>query len=395
SFAGFGVEVKGEGCYLFDEEGAKYLDCLGGYGVFSLGHRHPKVVEAVSTQLADLPLSGKVFFSEKTALLAHKLAEISPEGLEFAFFSNSGAEAVEAAIKFAKGVTERPKIIAFTGGYHGKTLGALSATSREKFRQGFQPLMPGPVFVPYGNAEAAAKEIDGETACVLVETIQGEGGINVPPAGFMTRLRELCDAHGALLVADEVQTGLGRTGEMFGCDHERVSPDLMPLAKALGGGVMPIGATLGTANVWEKMFSENPLRHTSTFGGNPLACAAALATIETIQQDGLAERAKQMGAKLKAGLEAASDKAPGMIKEVRGEGLMLGVEFALDEVGELVIAQMTMRGLVAAYTLNNPRVIRFEPPLIVSDEQIEFATKTFGEAIAATHGILAEAGVLA
>lgn len=388
-FAGFGVEMRGEGCYLFDHEGRRYLDCLGGYGVFSLGHRHPKVVEAVRRQLDDLPLSGKAFFSRNQAELATKLAEVSPQGLEYAFFSNSGAEAVEAALKFAKAATGRSKIVSTHGSYHGKTLGALAATGREKYRKPFAPLMPGVVFVDYGDAEAAAAAIDTDTAAMIVETVQGEGGIIVPPSGYLTKLRAACDRVGALLIADEVQTGLGRTGRMFGCDHEGVSPDIMTLAKCLGGGVMPIGATLGTEKVWEGVFGQNPLLHTSTFGGNPLACAAGLAALEVIEEEGLVERSKRMGDLLKAGLAQLAIDHADVVAEVRGQGLMIGLEFRQDEIGELCVAQMLTRGMVAAYTLNNPRVLRFEPPLIISEEEVETAVRTFGEALVETKEILA------
>lgn len=388
-FAGFGVEMRGEGCYLYDHEGRRYLDCLGGYGVFSLGHRHPKVVDAVRRQLDDLPLSGKAFFSRNQAELATKLAEVSPIGLQFAFFSNSGAEAVEAAIKFAKGATGRSKIVSTYGGYHGKTIGALSATGREKYRKPFEPVMPGVVFVEYGDTGAAEAAVDQDTAAVIVETVQGEGGIVVPPSGYLTALRKACDRVGALLIADEVQTGLGRTGRMFGCDHEGIAPDIMPLAKCLGGGVMPIGATLGTEQVWEAVFGQNPLVHTSTFGGNPLACAAGLATLEVIEEEGLVERSEKMGALFKEGLTQIGAEHSDVVAEVRGQGLMIGLEFREDEIGELCVAQMLTRGMVAAYTLNNLRVLRFEPPLIISEREVETAVSTFGEALAATKEILA------
>ena len=388
NFAGFGVEVKGEGCYLFDQDGKKYLDCLGGYGVFSLGHRHPKVVEAVRRQLDELPLSGKTFFSKNQADLAEKLAEITPDGLQFSFFSNSGTESVEAALKFAKATTGRSKIVSTEGGYHGKTVGALSPTGRAKYRERFEPLMPGVDFVPYGDSAAAAKLIDGDTAAVIVEPVQGEGGMVVPPAGYLSDLRDACSGVGALLIVDEVQTGLGRTGKMFGCDHDAVSPDIMTLAKALGGGVMPIGATVFTQGVCDSVFSENPLIHTSTFGGNPLACAAALAAIEVVEAEGLAERAEKLGDRIKSGLADLKDRFD-IVSDVRGMGLMIGVEFGMDEVGELTISQIVKRGMIAAYTLNNPRVIRIEPPLTITEEQADWAVATMGEAIAETQEILA------
>jgi putrescine aminotransferase len=387
NFAGFGVEVKGEGCYLFDQDGKRYLDCLGGYGVFSLGHRHPRVIEAVKNQLDSLPLSGKTFFSQKQADLAERLSEITPDGIVFSFFSNSGAEACEAAIKFVKATTGRAKIVSTVGSYHGKTIGGLSCTGREKYRKRFEPLMPGVEFVPYGDTQAAVDAIDDQTACMIVEALQGEGGIHIPPDGYLRAIREKCDQVGALLIIDEVQTGLGRTGKMFGCDHEGVSPDVMTLAKCLGGGVMPIGATCFTRKVCDSMFSENPLLHTSTFGGNPLACAAGLAALDVIRDEGLVERSATVGARLKNGLANLKEKYE-IVSDVRGRGLMIGIEFAMDEVGELTIAQIVKRGMIAAYTLNNPRVIRIEPPLIMSEEQADEAVRIMGEAVGETQEIL-------
>lgn len=388
NFAGFGTEMRAEGCHMFDHEGKRYLDCLGGYGVFSLGHRHPRVVEAVKSQLDSMPLSGKTFFSQKTADLAEKLAQIAPAPLQFTFFSNSGTEAVEAALKFAKATTGRAKIVSTHGSYHGKTIGALSTTGREKYRQRFEPLMPGPVFVDFGDLDAAINQIDNQTAAMIVEPVQGEGGIHVAPAGYLSGMREACDRAGALLIFDEVQTGLGRTGTMFGCQFDGVSPDIMTLAKALGGGVMPIGATMMSAPVNESMFSQNPLLHTSTFGGNPLACAAGLAAIQVIEDEGLLERSQVIGERMKSGFQDLATRHD-LIGDVRGRGLMIGVEFSMDEVGELAIAQMVKRGLVAAYTLNNPRVIRFEPPLIISENDADWAVETFGEAVAETAELLA------
>jgi putrescine aminotransferase len=336
-----------------------------------------------------MALSGKAFFNQQGANLAAKIAEKTPDGLEYVFYCNSGAEAVEAALKFAKGSTGRQKIVSTYNSYHGKTLGALATTGREKYRKKFEPLMPGVVFVDYGDSAQAAQAIDGDTACFIVEPIQGEGGIIVPPDGYLRDLRAACDKHGALLIADEVQTLLGRTGRWFGCNHDGVSPDLMTMAKALGGGVMPIGTLVGTAKVWDAIYGENPLAHTSTFGGNPLACRAGLATFEVIEDEGLVERSHEMGLLLQSGLKGVLDKHKDLIKEVRGKGLMIGVEFQMDEVGELVVAQMLKRGMCVAYTLNNPRVLRFEPPLIITPEQIEFAVETFEAAVAETSEILA------
>jgi len=389
SFAGFGVETYAEGCYITDHDGRRFLDCLGGYGVFALGHRHPKVVQAVKDQCDKICLSGKAFFTKNAADLAAKLADITPDGVEFAFFSNSGAEAVEAALKFAKGATGRSKIVSTLGSFHGKTLGALSTTGREKYRNAFEPLLPGVVFVEYGNAQTAAAAIDSATACMIVEPVQGEGGIILPPDGYLKALRQACDRHGALLIVDEVQTGLGRTGYWFGCNHDGVSPDIMTCAKALGGGVMPIGATLGTKAVWDAVYSPNPLSHTSTFGASSIACAAALAAIQVVEEENLLERSKTQGEKLKSGLRQVMANHPDLVRDVRGRGLMIGMEFKMDEVGELCVAQMLKRGLCVAYTLNNPRVLRYEPPLIITDDQIQFAVEATDSAIAETAEMLA------
>jgi putrescine aminotransferase len=380
-FGGFGdVEVSAEGCVLTTATGAKYLDFLGGYGVFSLGHRHPKVVEAVHRQLDRLPLSARTFFCEAQALLAEQLARLTPGSLQFTFFSNSGTEAVEAALKMARVATGRTKFVSTEGSYHGKSMGSLSVTGREKYRKPFEPLVPGVTFVPYNDVEALAAAVSEETAAVILEAIQGEGGIIPARPGYLAAAREICDRHGALLIVDEVQTGLGRTGALFGVDHEGVCPDIMTLAKALGGGVMPIGATIATPPIWERIFGENPLLHTSTFGGNPLACAAGLAALEVIQEENLVQWAAERGEQLLAGLRAVQEEAGGAITEVRGRGLMIGVEFAVKDVAELTINGMARRGVIAAYTLNNPKVIRLEPPLIVTAEQVDTALGAFREA---------------
>jgi putrescine aminotransferase len=389
AFAGFGVEMKGDGCYIVDHEGNRFLDCLGGYGTFSLGHRHPKVVEAAKNQLDKIAMSGKAFFSKPAADLAEKLAEITPEGIEFSFFCNSGTEAVEGALKFARLATGRSKVVATHNSFHGKTLGSLSIMGREKYRKPFEPLLPNTQFIPFGETEAAKSAIDRDTACFVVEPVQGEGGIIIPPDGYLTALRETCDRAGALLVLDEVQTGLGRTGYWFGANHDGVSADIMTTAKALGGGVMPIGAISGREAIWDAVYRDNPLSHTSTFGGNNLACATALATLQVIEEEGLVERSRKMGALMLDGLRAVSAESD-LVAQVRGRGLMIGLEFAMDEVGELCVAQMLKRGMCVAYTLNNPRVLRFEPPLIIDESQIEFAVETFGAALSETAELLAE-----
>ena len=382
-FAGFAeVECCAEGVTVTDYSGNKYLDCLGGYGVFSLGHRHPEVLAAVKDQLDRIPLSSKLFFNKPSADLAETIARITPGRLQFSFFCNSGAEAVEGALKAARMYTGRTEIISTVGGFHGKSMGALSATGRDVYKSPFQPLVPGFIHVPYNDASAVEKVISKNTAAVIVEPVQGEGGIRVPSMDYLPKIRELCTKHGALLIMDEVQTGLGRTGKMFACQHWGVEPDIITMAKALGGGVMPIGAFVGTPEVWDAVFRDNPLMHTSTFGGNELSCRAALAAIEVTEREHLPERAAELGKKFIAGLDEVRTKHPKALHEVRGLGLMIGVEFTHEDIGELVIVGLSRRGVIAAYTLNNPKVIRFEPPLIITEDQIGWVVSAFDESVA-------------
>ena len=383
-FAGFAdIEETAQGCVLTTASGKQYLDFVGGFGVFTVGHRHPKVVAAAHRQLDLMPLSSRTFFNEAAVLLAERLAKIAPGDLQFTFFSNSGAEAVEAALKFARIASGKTDFVSAVGSYHGKTFGALSVTGREKYRTPFEPLLPGVTFVPFNDLDAATNAITEKTAALIIEPIQGEGGIIPAKPGYLSGLRRLCDERGVLLIVDEIQTGLGRTGTMFACEQESVAPDLLTLAKALGGGVVPIGATLGTPAVWEKVFGTNPLIHTSTFGGNSLACAAGLAGLDVIESENLALAARERGEQLMNGLRSVQVELPDALCDVRGRGLMIGVEFAVKDLAELTINFMAGNGVIAAYTLNNPKVIRFEPPLVVTAAQIETAIAAFRESVSA------------
>ncbi|HEX6971807.1 MAG TPA: aminotransferase class III-fold pyridoxal phosphate-dependent enzyme [Limnochordia bacterium] len=374
------LEWEAEGCIVRDAEGREFLDCLGGFGVFSLGHRHPAVVEAVQMQLGAVPISTRIFLAEPLAEMAARLARVAPGDLQFTFACHSGAEAVEGALKMARAATGRTRIVAMEGGFHGKTMGALSVTGRDFFRRPFQPLVPDITHVPFGDAEAAAAAIGADTAAVIVEPIQGEAGIIVPPDGYLSRLRALCDAHGALLIVDEVQTGLGRTGRMFACEHDGVAPDLMPLAKALGGGVLPQGAFMGTERSFAPLL-EDPYLHTTTVE-SLCGCAAACATLHVIESEGLCERAAVLGARLIDGLRQVGRAHPGVVREVRGRGLMIGISFVEDGQGGMVIAGMYDRGILVGFSLNNPQVVRLEPPLIISEREVERVITAFGEAVA-------------
>lgn len=375
------IEAAAEGVTLTDLDGNSYIDCLGGYGVFSLGHRHPKVVQAVKDQLDKIPMASKTFLNKPLADLSAKLAEITPGNLQYSFISNSGAEAAEAALKIARMASGRTDFVSTVGAYHGKTMGALSVTGREVYRKPFEPMLPGAHFAPFNDADAIESLITDRTAAVILEPVQGEGGIQVPSDDYFPRVREICDKHGVFLIVDEVQTGLGRTGKMFAINHWNVQPDIMILAKALGGGVMPIGATLATEAIWGKVFRENPFIHTTTFGGGELACAAALAALQVTWEEDLPARAAENGAYFLHGLKAIAAEHPNILKEARGLGLMLGVEFTDSDIGKLVIGTMVHRGVIAAYTLNNPKVIRFEPPLIITRAQIDTVLGVFAAGV--------------
>lgn len=374
------IEWEAEGTIIRDIDGKEYIDCLGGYGVFSLGHRNAKVVDAVKYQLDTMPLSSKVLFDKPMADLAEKLAQVTPGDLQYSFFVNSGAEAVEGALKLARVHTGKHKIISTINSFHGKTMGALTATGRDMFRDPFQPLLSGFSHVPFDNIDAMKQAIDHDTAAIIVEPVQGEGGIIVPSDDYLPAVRKLCDEYSALLICDEVQTGFGRTGKMFAVDHYGVVPDIIATAKALGGGVMPIGAFTARASVWEKYIT-SPFLHTSTFGGNPLACAAAIATLEVIEEDKLVQRSAEQGSYFIAGLQKLQASYPDVIKEVRGKGLMIGIELTKEGIGGLMMSELVNNGVLVAYTLNNPKVIRIEPPLIIGREQIDIVLKVVADAI--------------
>jgi len=387
-FMGLGsVETKAQGWIITDSEGHDYIDCLGGYGMFCVGHRHPKVIEAVKKSLDTMPMHGEVLFNRPMADLAERLAEITPGKLQYSFFVNSGTEAVEGTLKVARLATGRKKFVAAKNAFHGKTFGSLTATGRDMFRTPFQPLLPNFEHVAYDDISALEAAMDNDTAAVILEPIQGEGGIIVPHDGYFKAVRELCDKYGALLIADEVQTGIGRTGQWFGINHDDVAPDLMATAKALGGGVVPIGAITATPDAWKGLI-EAPFLHTSTFGGNQMACVAGLATLKIIEEEDLLQRGTQTGEYLKAGLEAIAKDYPAVIKAVRGRGMMVGIELTKEGAGGMVMSIMINNNIIIAYTLNNPKVMRMEPPLIMPIEVVDHVLTVFREAIKQTNAAI-------
>lgn len=383
--------VKAEGVFVWDSRGQKYLDFLGAYGALNTGHNHPRVLAALE-RVKDMPNLLQASLNPIAGALAKNLALIAPGNLRRSFLCNSGAEAVEGALKLARAATGRQEFIYCHGSFHGKTMGALSVTGREKYQKAFLPLIPGCQAIPYGDLNALEERLQKRTAAAfIVEPIQGEGGIIEPPPGYLSGARDLCTRYGSLLIIDEIQTGLGRTGRMFACEHEGVVPDIVTLAKSLGGGVMPIGAYITTDEIWKKAYGslDRALLHTSTFGGNTRAAAAAIAALEVILEEDLPARAKEQGGKLLAGLLALKEKYP-LIKDVRGRGLMIGIEFSQPEgllskatfglapklseeyMGSLVAVELLNRHrIITAYTLNNPNVIRLEPPLTVGESEIE------------------------
>jgi len=390
--SGSPVEVSGSGCTITDHAGKTYLDFAGGCGVFTLGHRHPRVVAVVKDQLDRMALSGRTMFNPLMGRLAKRLAEITPGDLSISFFANSGAEAVEGALKLARAATKRPAIVATDAAFHGKTLGALSASGRDAFRDPFLPLLADVRRVPFGDIAALRAVVDRDVAAVIVEPVQGEGGVNVPPDGYLRGVREICDASGAVMIADEVQTGLGRCGMLFGCDREDVVPDVMTLAKGLSGGVVPIGAYIARPAVWNAAYGKQPLLHTSTFGGNELACAAALAALDVLHDEDLVANARERGEQLLAGARATMGRYPAVIADVRGAGLLVGAELRSEGYGGTIIPELLKRGVTAAWTLNQQRVIRLEPPLIVTADEVDVALRAFDEAVRAAFDKLGTLG---
>ena len=372
---------KGQGSRIWDADGKEYLDMFPGWAVSGIGHCHPKVVEAIRRQAGELIHMDNTFYNEPQGQLAQMLSERSFGGK--CFFCNSGAEAVEAALKLARRHTgkEKYKIISAEGGFHGRTMGAITATAQPKYHQGFLPLVPGFVYVPYNDVAAMEAVFDDEVAAVIVEPIQGEGGIKVAAQEYLQRIRDLCDEHGALAIWDEVQSGMGRTGKWFGYQNLGVEPDIMTLAKALGGGVA-IGAMAARPEVADSLV---PGTHASTFGGNPLACAAAVATIEAIEQENLLENALEMGQYIREKLGQLQQKYP-VIEEVRGIGLMLGIQ--LGQAGAEIVSRCWEKGLRINCTQET--VLRFMPAMNVTrdliDRAIEIMDEIFGEIYAGENG---------
>jgi len=362
------IEWAGKGSHFEDVTGRRFIDCLGGYGIYSAGINHPKIVRAVKSQLDRMPLSSQELLDPLRGALARLLGELAPGNLQDCFFISNGTDAVEGAMKLARLYTGKPGFISCIRGFHGKSYGSLSLMGKAEYRLAFEPLLQDVYFVPFGDARAVEDELRKAEAVgmaiagVVVEPIQGEAGAIVPPPDFWPRLREICTRFGVLLIADEVQTGMGRTGKMFAVEHWDVVPDIMCLGKALGGGVMPLSAFMSTPEIW-KVLEPNPFIHSSTFGGNPLACAAGIAAVNVTLEEDLPGQAAATGEYLMAELRKLQRHHSEHLMEVRGLGLLIGLEFVDTEFGYAVAAGLFKRGVLVAGTLLNAKTLRIEPAL--------------------------------
>jgi acetylornithine/LysW-gamma-L-lysine aminotransferase len=369
------VLTHGEGARIWDADGNEYIDCTSGHGVANIGHANPAVLEAVAAQAARLVTAANGFYNDQRARLLAELARIAPPGLERTFLCNSGAEAVEAAFKFARLATGRTKIVSTMRGFHGRTMGALSATWNKGYREPFEPLVPGFEFVPHGNLARMEQAVDGETAGVILEVVQGEGGVHPGAGDHLRQVQKLCADQGALFIVDEVQTGFGRTGKMFACEHYGLQPDLMCIAKAMAAGVPMGGVMLGprVGDLPKKV-------HGSTFGGNPLACAAALASIEFLDAEDLPSRAARLGERFLTSLSAIHTP---MIREVRGLGLMIGIQLRGRAGPYLAKLSDPVDGLGVLALTAGSTVMRLLPPLVMTEDDVDLVVARVANAVAA------------
>jgi len=363
---------KGVGAHVWDINGKEYIDCMGGYGVAIVGHQNKRVVKAIKDQVDKIITVHSSLYNKTREEFLKTLIGLAPKGLTQVHLNNSGAEAIEAAIKFARKFTGKKGMVAMKGSYHGKSLGALSITFNPKYKKAFEPLVEKVSFASFGDIESLRSTIDEDTAFVILEPIQGESGINVAPEGFLQEVRKICDEKGILLIFDEIQAGLGRTGRLWACEHWNTAPDILCLAKGIAGGV-PMGATLVRPDILASMSKGE---HSSTFGGNPLSCAAGIATLQALTQDGLIENSQKMGEFFREGLEKLKEKHS-IIREIRGKGLMIGVELKF-EVKDILMNLMK-EGVLMLYSGRN--ILRILPPLVITKEDITKVLETLDKVL--------------
>jgi putrescine aminotransferase len=376
------LEVRSAGTKVWDEGGQRWLDC-GGFGVFLLGHRHPAVVGAVRDQLDRHPLSTRLFLNPVLAQAAQTLASVTPPGLDRVFLTNSGAEAVELGLKLAR-LAGRTRVVAMDNGFHGKTTGALAVTGRPQYRDPFAPLLPGVEFIEFGSESAldAALAVDPERTVVITEPVQAEGGVVLPPPGYLRHLSDRCRQTGALLILDEIQTGLGRLGAWWGADQEGLVPDILLSGKILGGGVMPVGAVITNADIFGPL-DDDPLLHSSTFAGNPLAAAAVTATVETIRGEGLIDRTAVLGDQVLTMVrQAVADECPELVHAVRGRGLLVGIEFVSGAAATEFLLGLLDQRVIPSYSLNSHHVLRLTPPAVLSEDDLGWLQRALHHAAA-------------
>ena len=352
---------KGVGAHVWDVDGKEYIDCMGGYGVALVGHKNQRVNDAIKEQIDKIITVHSSLYNKTREEFLTTLIGLAPKGLTQVHLNNSGAEAIEAAMKFARKFTGKKGMVAMKGSYHGKSFGALSLTFNPKYRKAFAPLVEKVSFASYGDMESLRSVIDNDTAFVILEPIQGESGIIVAPEGFLQEVRKLCDEKGIVLIFDEIQAGLGRTGRLWACDHWNTAPDILCLAKGIAGGV-PMGATLVRPDILDSISKGE---HSSTFGGNPISCAAGTAALKSITEDGLIENSDKMGELFKEGLEKLKEKHS-MIREIRGKGLMIGVEMKF-EVKDILMG-LIKKGVLMLYSGRN--ILRILPPLVISEDDV-------------------------
>lgn len=364
------IEGKRSGACLFDITGKRFIDCQTGSGIMNAGRHNPEIVAALKQALDTYDIGIFLLCSKQKADLAKRLAEITPGGLTCSIFGAGGGEAVDAAIKIARGFTMKTGIIYADKAYHGHTGFALSAIGRAAYKESFEPLMPGFTMVPFGNTDAIRKSINKDTAAIILETIQGEGGINIPPEEYLASVRKICDENGVLLILDEIQTGFGRTGKMFACEHWGVTPDIMTIAKSLGGGIYPISATIFKEEI-NDFFIPHPFVHLSTFGGSDLGCIVAMATIDYIVKNNLPDHAEKMGQRFRTGFDRLLKEYPALLLEVRQKGLMMGLQYANESIGPRMTKKLSDRGVLAVYTGNDPSICRLMPPLVITPEEAD------------------------
>ena len=383
------IEHKREGVNVWDITGEKYIDCQTGSGIMNVGRRNPDIVEALKKALDTYDIGVFLLCSKPKADLAKKLAEITPGDLKCTIFGVGGGEANDAAIKIARGFTMKKEIIYTQRAYHGHTGFSLSAIGRDAYKEPFEPLMPGFIMVPFGDIEAIKKAINADTAAIILEPIQGEGGINIPPDDYLPQVRKLCDDHEILLILDEIQTGFARTGKMFASEHWGVVPDIMTVAKSLGGGIYPISATIFKEEI-QDFFIPHPFIHLSTFGGSDLGCIVGMAVIDYIQKHDLAGHAEKMGIRFRTGLDALLKDYPSLLLEVRQSGLMIGLQYTNESIGPRMTKKLAERGVIAIYTGNDPSICRLMPPLVITPEEVDFVLNALAESMKELSG---EAGL--